>query len=114
MQVQQKLDDAIKNLDQMQKEQDSLSKQDAQKNLSKEDQEKINPPQDSLNKKFDSSAKHGRARAGKIKNLKHLTIFRYRLEGNEVQQQQREGSQNQNEGSPKKASDPRRKRPING
>jgi hypothetical protein len=110
MQVQQKLDDAIKTLDQMQKEQDSLSKQDAQKNLSKEDQAKNKSAQDSLNKKFDQFRKDMDALQEENQKLETPhDIPNTDLKEMEVQQQQREGSQNQNEGSPKKASDSQKK-----
>jgi hypothetical protein len=110
MQVQKKLDDAIKDLNEMQKQQDSLSKQSAEKNQSKEKQEENKAAQDSLNKKFDQLRKDLDALQEENQKLETPhDIPNTDLKEMEVQQQHREGSQNQNEGSPKKASESQKK-----
>jgi hypothetical protein len=110
IQVQQKLDQAIKDLNQMQKQQDSLSKQSAEKNLSKQEQQENKAAQDSLNKKFDQFRKDMDALQEENQKLESPhDIPNTDLKEMEIQQQQREGSQNQNEGSPKKASDSQKK-----
>jgi hypothetical protein len=110
LQVQKKMDDAIKDLDKMQKQQDSLSKQSAEKNLSKEKQQENKAAQDSLNKKFEQFRKDMDALQEENQKLETPhDIPNTDLKEMEIQQQQREGSQNQNEGSPKKASDSQKK-----
>lgn len=106
MQVQQKLDDAIKNLNDLQKQQDSLSKQSAEmKNPSKAEQQDMKNKQDTLNKKFQEF----RQEMDKIEEENNKLdqphdIPNTDLNELQIQQQQQEGSQNLNEGSPKKAS----------
>lgn len=104
MLVQQKLDDAIKELDQMQKQQDSLANLSQQNNLSKQQKEDIKNAQDSLNKQFQEFRK----KMDQIEELNSKLDQPHDLPNTdlkelEVQQQQREGSQNMNEGSQKKA-----------
>jgi len=80
------------------------------KNLSKEDQEKNKSAQDSLNKKFDQFAKTWTRSSRKNQNLKHLNdIPNTDLKKWKCSSRQREGSQNQNEGSPKKHPIPQKK-----
>ena len=105
LQVRQKLDDAIKDLDAMQKTQDSLSQASAQKNLDKKEQQDIKNAQDSLNKKFEEFRKE----MDEIQELNNKLEDPHEIPNTdinelEIQQQQREGSQNMNEGAPKKSS----------
>ncbi len=110
MQVRQKMDDAIKDLNEMQKQQDSLSKESAEKNQTKEKQAENKAAQDSLNKKFDQFRKDMDALQEENQKLETPhDIPNTDLKEMEVQQQQREGTQNQNESSPKKASDSQKK-----
>ena len=110
IQVQQKLDQAIKDLNEMQKQQDSLSKQSADKNQTKQQQQENKAAQDSLNKKFDQFRKDMDALQEENQKLESPhDIPNTDLKEMEVQQQQREGTQNQNEGSQKKASESQKK-----
>jgi hypothetical protein len=105
MQVQQKLDDAIKNLNAMEKQQDSLANRSAEKNLSKEDQKDIKNQQDTLNKKFQEFRQDmDKLQEENNKLDQPHDIPNTDLNELEIQQQQQEGTQNLNEGSPKKAS----------
>ncbi|MBI3511702.1 MAG: hypothetical protein HY064_13660 [Bacteroidetes bacterium] len=105
MMVQQKLDDAIKELNQMQQQQDSLAKKSDQNNLNKQDKEDLKKAQDSLNKQFSDF----RQKMDQIEQMNNElevphNIPNTDLQEMQIQQQQREGTQNLNEGSPKKAS----------
>lgn len=105
MLVKQKLEQAIKDLNQMQQQQDSLSKLSDQKNLSKEEKQNIQNAQDSLNKKFDNL----RQELDKMQELNNKLdqphdIPNTDLKELEIKQQQREASQNMNNGAPKNAS----------
>lgn len=104
MLVQQKLDQAIKDLNEMQKQQDSLANMSEQKNLSKEQKQDIQKAQDSLNKKFDQFRKDmDKIEEENNKLEQPHDIPNTDIPELEIQQQQREGSQNMNEGSQKKA-----------
>ncbi|HEU4718675.1 MAG TPA: DUF4175 family protein [Bacteroidia bacterium] len=105
MLVQQKLDQAIQDLNQMQKQQDSLGNLSAQKNLSKQQKEDIKKQQDSLNSKFQQLRQNlDQIQDENSKLDSPHDIPNTDLQEMEIQQQQREGSQNLNEGDSKKGS----------
>jgi hypothetical protein len=110
MLVQQKLDQAIKDLNEMQKQQDSLANLSEKNNLSKDQKEDIKKAQDSLNKQFDQFRKDMDKLEEENQKLDQPhDIPNTDLQELEIQQQQREGSQNMNEGSQKKAGQNQKK-----
>lgn len=106
MQFREKLDDAIKQLDTLQKQQDSLSKMSEQKNLSKKEKENIANAQDSLNKQFNEL----RNQLDKIDSINQKLEEPHEmpntdLQEMEIQKEQRDASQEMKEGDSKKGSD---------
>lgn len=107
MQFRQKLDDAIQKLDTLQKQQEQLSKESEQKNLSKQDRQDIANKQDSLNKEFNEL----RNELDKIDSINQKLEEPHEmpntdLEEMQIQKDQRDASEEmKNGGDQKKGSD---------
>ncbi|HLG04343.1 MAG TPA: DUF4175 family protein [Bacteroidia bacterium] len=100
MLLKQKLEEAIKELDQMARQEDSLSNQNAQKNQDKEQKQENQKAQDSLNKQFEEF----RQKMDQIDELNKKLESPHEIPNTdlkelEIQQEQREGSQNMKDGS---------------
>lgn len=105
MTMRAKLDQAIEDLNRMSQQEDSLSKLADQKNLSKDQKQDIQKAQDSLNKQMDQLRKQ----MDEIQDLNNKLeqphdIPNTDLKELEIQQQQREATQNMNSGANKNAS----------
>jgi hypothetical protein len=108
MQFRQKLDDAIQKLDTLQKQQQELSNQSEQKNLSKQQKEDIANKQDSLNKQFNEL----RNQLDKVDSMNQKLenpheIPNTDLQEMQIQKEQRNASQEMNskDGDAKKGSE---------
>ncbi|HTL82118.1 MAG TPA: DUF4175 family protein [Bacteroidia bacterium] len=105
MMLQQKLDAAIQQLNDMQRQQDSLGTLSDQPKLSSSKKDSIKNAQDSLNKKFNDF----RQQMDQIEQLNQQLeqphdLPNTDLQEMQIQQQQREASQNSSQGANKKAS----------
>lgn len=105
MQFRDKFDQAIKQLDTLQKQQDSLSKMSEQKNLNKQDKQDIQKQQDSLNKQFNEL----RTQLDKLDSMNQKLDSPHELPNTdiqemEIQQEQRNASQEMKDGDTKKGS----------
>lgn len=106
MQFREKFDEAIKQLDTLQKQQDSLSNLAEQKNLSKNQKENIQKQQDSLNKQFNEL----RTDLDKLDSINQKLESPHEIPNTdiqemEIQKEQRDASQEMENGDMKKGSE---------
>lgn len=106
MQFRQKLDEAIQQLDTLQKQQDSLSKMAEQPNLKQKDKDNIAKAQDSLNKQFNEL----RNQLDKIDSINQKLEEPHEmpntdLQEMQIQKDQRDASQEMKDGDSKEGSE---------